>query len=531
MSKHHVKRVQIHLMSALLPAAAFYLMRSRLGEAGLGYFAISYLGYLFMLLLFDGGVADETARMLRSRINRGHRTNVRIVWTAVLGMQIFSGILAGVLLGAGGYFLSVKSLHIPHAAWVWAFWAPALFLRMVNSVYASYAKGRFSDTQVSISLLCRAVFFPVLSFFFFSQMENYGRKVSALLLDEDFSAMYGCIGICIGAAAAEALVFFYLLVVRILGIRFEASPSESGRVRRDRSGAICLSVWGGRGLQMLSAVLLLGYAFGLFFLCGKTENLSLAPLSGEFFTLSLLPFLLVTVSGGAMTLPFAARCNASFAKEAMRNARVSFQAGFHLSVLLGTFGFSSVFALSRIWLIWLGKGGEGPDSGVLMALGFAVLFTVVDLFFYRLLIMRDLKLFVCGANLLAAVVGIFVFRALLPGKGAHTGAAVSMAVVAGMLCLLYGLLAAWKLNMNYDPVSSILVPLGCGVLLGLVEMFLSRAIAPHLGYGFTMVLCTLIFGVLYTISLLLLRNFNEWEIRHYPGGRLLEGLGQLLRVL
>ena len=116
---------------------------------------------------------------------------------------------------------------------------------------------------------------------------------------------------------------------------------------------------------MLSAALLLVYAFGLFFLCGKAQDLSLAPLSGEFFTLTLLPFLLATALGGAMTLPFAARCNASFAKEAMRNARVSFQAGFHLSVLLGTFGFSSVFALSRIWLIWLGKGGEETDSGVI----------------------------------------------------------------------------------------------------------------------------------------------------------------------
>lgn len=72
------------------------------------------------------------------------------------------------------------------------------------------------------------------------------------------------------------------------------------------------------------------------------------------------------------------------------------------------------------------------------------------------------------------------------------------------------------------------VPLGAGSLIGLLCLFLGKALSKSIGNGAAVLICLIISVVLYWGMLTVARNFREYEWNFLTGGRLWKALSKRL---
>lgn len=65
----------------------------------------------------------------------------------------------------------------------------------------------------AVSCVLRQVFYLGLGLLFLGIFGNYGEKVSLLLKRDDFTAMYGAMGVALGILISELLVTLFLFVI------------------------------------------------------------------------------------------------------------------------------------------------------------------------------------------------------------------------------------------------------------------------------------------------------------------------------
>lgn len=95
-------------------------------------------------------------------------------------------------------------------------------------MYAVGTPGNFqsegSEMPSAVSAILRQVFYFGLGLLFLGIFRTYGEKVSLLLKKDDFTAMYGAMGVALGIVISEVLVLIFVFV-----IYQEAHPEEERR--------------------------------------------------------------------------------------------------------------------------------------------------------------------------------------------------------------------------------------------------------------------------------------------------------------
>jgi hypothetical protein len=85
--------------------------------------------------------------------------------------------------------------------------------------------------------------------------------------------------------------------------------------------------------------------------------------------------------------------------------------------------------------------------------------------------------------------------------------------------------------MNLDPIGNMFVPMVVSAVVCVINVFLAKVIAPHLGSLFTLLISFIEMALIYLVILLLSRNIKENEIEYLPGKKLITILAQTLHVL
>lgn len=104
-------------------------------------------------------------------------------------------------------------------------------------------------------------------------------------------------------------------------------------------------------------------------------------------------------------------------------------------------------------------------------------------------------------------------------------------MAGGVFCILLAMFTYRVFRQKMDWLYVLVVPVAAACVAGFTGMMLGKVLTPHLGNLVTTIFCLAVSGALYWTGLLLFRNFREQELEVIPGGKLLNALGQLLRVL
>lgn len=518
------KRQQIDTCTHALALVIILLLGRGLGSTGIAFIGVGLEGFLLVWSLCGGAVSDTLGRMLRSRNSKGQYKNAEKLRKSAMVVQLAVGLLGTIALLITG--------QIPHFGFVLTLFAPAVFLHGVVAVLSGYFQGEGTELpRVAVSVL-RLIFLLGFGWMFGRMFAGYGEKVSALLGNELFTAMYGAGGIALAFTLSEVFLMLFLLLLYKGSRKPKHREEKEGLKTTDSMGrqiqALYGMMWTRMGVLFLTS---LPPLLSAVFLLGKEEErLQNTGQYGIFLITYLFPVLVVLLLLGAALLPGIWKTVQSGRREEQRNARVHFLGGLHGAMLFGLFFavFSAIMA-EQISACMLEDGAAGAKY---LQQGSALLvFLMLLLYFIRIMLLLNQPYAVLAALGLGNIIyigSVLLLTGFLSG-GVNVLIYGGMAG-AGISCLLSGALTCRRLRAAPDILQMLVVPGAVASVAGLVCLLLGKALTPHVGNLAAVLICLVVGMLVYLVALLLLRNIKEQELNAIPFGKLLRALGQLLRV-
>lgn len=529
MNQTEVKRRQAEAVAEILTLAAVSVLGRMIGNNGIVYMAVAVEAYALLWNGLSGSLSDTLGRLLRSRRNKGQYKKIAAMRRNVMIFQAILGLAGTLFLMISARGIARTIFRIPQGELIIMVISPVIFFRSVSAVLLGYFQGEGSELPRAVTGILRVVFTFGFGILFSSLLGNYGEKVSGLLREENYAAMYRGVGIAVALGLAEFLVVLFLTVIFKLSRNAEEMLRRQERTYSTESLFDSIrSVYVSRWPQILTGVLgCLPMGLGLlFFARVEDEAVSAADYglyAGTYLVVCGIAVCLISLPA----LPVMAKIFMCLRNGEARFARRVFQSGVHISIVHGIF--------LTIYIAFMGGQFAGflrPDNSetvqkMLTGGSSAILFTALSAYFCRFLQTAGKKYLVLGAAGISVLV--FAFSTAIIFNPGRVG--ILSLVYGGMmglfvLCVLSGMLAYRQMRVQIDWLNVLIVPSGAGVGSGIICLLMGKAFSAMLGNPAALLICLVLAGGVYWAALLLLHNFKEQELEVIPGGKLLGTLGQ-----
>lgn len=534
MNQSIVKKLQMEYFSLVILFFSCIIFRMQVGDIGIGYLITVTLLYELIWVVFGKNFSDIVGRIIKGKYHKGKSKSARLVWKYSFSMQLVTGLAVGIILSIVGAVLLNRCLGFTHSYFLAWMMGPIFFIRMISEGFAGYLSGKNYELAAGFGAIIRNTIIFVMGVMLSSAVKEYGKKVAALLKQEDFASVYGNLGILISALVAEIVVLVFLMIIR-LGVKRRTSEFEDDYYQKnDNSGNVFTIVWKRRFVEGINYFFMFVPLIILFVVLSKKieSGFELATVVGLMTGTIAAPCALFIMLGFLIALPLASKTLRFAKRKEMRHARVVFQTGFHLSVIYSVFGAALLIAQGNILSLLLTEEHAVEINNLYVYAGFIIVTATLSIYMLRVLMMNGQALLGLIVELVSSVLFGILLNAFIGG-----GMNIMMAVMVSILIyfvlqtLAYTALVIVRLDMQIDPLNSFFIPVLVGAICCALTMLLSKLIAPHLGNIFTLVFCSLLMIVAYIVMLLLFRNFKENEMENIPGNKLIYALGQMLHVL
>lgn len=534
MNQVEVRRRQIQMGSYMLGLLSIWILGRRIGDNGIAFLATA-LEAMWLLWCVTGAYAsDVLGKVLRSRNARSQYKNADKLRRNSMILFLGIGFAASVLLFALSGFVAEQIFRMPYSRFLMVLLAPALLFRAVSAVLLGYFQGNGSELPTAIASVLRQVFFLSFALFFSSSLGGYGSKVSALLGQEAFTAMYGGVGVVVAILLTELLIMLFLFLIYKGNGRSKNKRDVEGMKATDSFvGHVCLLYRNMGGKILLGLLEGLPLWFGLIFYQKSVADVNAsADDYGIYFGKYLVLCGIIILINAITIIAINAKTAVYVRKDEARFAKHMFQSGLRI-VVIHTLFFAVFVAIMAKQLSGILSGSEQVLLSAMFSYGSVLIVTVSLAFFLsRLLLLLGMDLWVYGCAGIGDVIFMIVAVLLLnTGKQGVMSLIYGAVLGSGIYAVLAGILVCRQLRVGLDAIRTLAIPAGSACLTGLLCLLLSKAFTPHLGNLVTVIVCLILGSILYLVSVLLLRTFRENELEDVPGGRIFRVVGQLLRVL
>lgn len=533
MNRAEVMRRQAYAISVVLALITLTVIARLAGYNGVAYVAAAVEVYALFCMAVSGGVSDALGRILRIRGTKGQYRNAAVMRRNAFALQAALGLFGTVVLLLGADRIAMRVFRTQYSSAILMIFAPAVFLRSMSSLFVGYSKGAGAEFPAAAAGILRQLFILGFSIIFSRMLGDYGNKVSHLLARANFTSMYGGIGVAIAVTLSEVLVALFLFLIYKVGRKKGSRTVQEGMRATDSLFDSIRILSRNRGSQAgLQMIATLSMPLGMIFWQKAMENSEGAAIEygvyiGGYGVICGIAVGLIMV----FVIPVCANTISLLRKDEVRFAKNAFQSGVHTGVVHAAF--LSVFAVMTADQLAAVCCGEQAVLAAKLLKGGSVIVlpAVLSLYFARILILTGKKNIVMGVAAASDVIYIVVVAVLLGGGKAGILSLVYAGLMAvGILCIVLGMFAYRVFRQKMDWLYVLLVPIVAACAAGLVGMMLGKVLTPHLGNFVAAMVCLILSGALYWTGLLLLRNFREQELEMVPGGKLLNSLGQMLRV-
>ncbi len=533
MNQAEIKRRQAQAVAEIIALVTLAVTARLTGYNGVAYVAVALEVFGFFHTLVSGGVSDGLGRMLRIRNSKGQYRNADLMRRNVTVFQLVLGAVGTLAVMAAAGDIAEQLFRVQYSSFILLIIGPVVFLRSVSEVLVGFCKGEGAELPAAAAGILRQLLILVFGMLFCKLLGGYGNKVSHLLVQENFASMYGGVGVAVGVTLAEVLVVVFLLLIyrgsrrRTVnkglpdGMRITASFADSVRT-------LCVN----RSIPMGIRLLVLFFLpVGLILFQGSTGDEDAAFLYGVYLAgygmVCGICTLLVTMT----TIPVCGRTMAFLRREEHRFARTVFQSGVHISIAHTAFAAAFLTAMAKQAAEVFCPGQEELAAKMFRGGSFLIVLVVLSWYFGRTLMLAGKKILVLGAVSFADVIFLLAAAVLLKvGKAGILSLVYAGIMGGGVLCIVLGMLAYRQLRVRADWLQILVVPAAAACVSGFFGMLLAKVLSPHMSGFVTLLVCFVITAALYWAGLLLLRNFREQELESIPGGRLINAVGQLMRV-
>lgn len=551
MNQAEVMRRQAGALADILTGIILLAVGRLTGDNGTAYVVAAYEIFLLVWLPVGGGLTDALGRLLRNRNNKGQYKNAAKMRSSAMLLQLVLGAAGSLLLLAVAQPVTEKAFGARYSGMILMALSPAVFLRGVSKVLAGYFQGEGSELPTAASGILRQILILGFGILFSGALRGYGEKVSRLLQQDNFTAMYGGVGIAAAVSVAELAVALLLFVLYKVNGGRRRVKQESGMRTTDSFMDCVRSLNGSRWSSFVTGLLaFLPLALGWLFFVKAVKEEDAASWQygiyvGKYLAVCGIAFSLIMI----LALPVSGKSLGLLRKGEHRFSKSAFQSGLHLCVLHGIFAamFLGVMGEQLSGLLYPdGNIAQKPDwireisslrdesdilFGMLRQGAALVLTAAVSAYLIRFLMGTGKKYLVMGALAVADVMFAVLTAAFLNLGRADAAALIYSGEMAGaVLCGILGVFAYRQQRLRVDWPRIFVVPVIAAGICGFISLLLRNLLAPHLGNLVTLIVTFVISSLVYWALLLLARDIREQELEVIPGGRLLNMLGQLLRV-
>lgn len=533
MNQVEVKRRQIEMASFIIGLINILIFGSKLENNGITYLIIALECVAFVRTVSSGCLADVLGKMLRSRIAKSQFRNSLFLRRRVLILQGIVGVVCSVVLIGLSGVLTQRLFQVQHSTFILIVMAPVLLLRTLSAVLTGFFQGEGSELPAAVAALLRQLLIMGFGLLFVNILGDYGSKVSNLLGDEVYVAMYGGVGVAVAFVLSELLVLLFLAAMTMANQKTRRQRVDEGMRQTDSFVNTVRILYGSMGLPILLQVFeLLPLCIGTVFyrkstadMTAFTENFGL--FSGKFLTVCAMIALVI----GMMLVSVNGRLLGAYRKEDYRSAKTIFQCGLQTVSVYGLF-FTIFIAIMAEQLTGMVYGTSNEVLTGLFRSG-SVFVLLMPLYYYLSQLLRRMgkEYPLLGGLGIADILFIIVVSLFLNGGSAGILSLVYGAVAAlVVLCVIVGFMCLKLLHTGIRWMQILAIPLGAGCIAGLVSMVLGKLLTPHLGYLVTVCLCFILSFMLYWVLLLCFRCVREQDLKYIPGGRIIRAAGQTLRI-
>lgn len=532
MSQVEIKRKQAQAISNILTMITIAVASRLVGHNGVAYIAVAVIAVTVVWQALAGNLSDVLGRLLKARVGKGQLRNAARMRKNVLLFQAAMGLAGSLGLFLGADQIARSVFRVQYGTFILMVMSPVIFLRTLSAVLLGYFQGEGSEIPTVASGILRQIFILGFSQLFGRMLGDYGEKVSRLLVQENFTSMYGSVGIGIAVSVSELfIVIFLFLIYRLSRPSRIRQPMEGMRTTESFADSVSI-LYKARGLQWITGLLCcLPMLLGFIFLVKSEETNLMAASYGAYASCYLalcgIWAALIMISA----YPVCGKALLCLRRKEHRFARTVFQGGIHICVVHAAFASVFLMVTASQFAQTFCAGQAEEAAKMLQGGSLGVLFLVLSLYFGRVLNLsggKILVLIVAGVADLVYAVSVSVM--LGSGQMGVQALVYGGVLGLGVACILLGVLSCRQLKSRPDWLQLIAVPGGAAFVAGLLCMLLGRLLTPHLGSAVTLIVLFVVCCSLYWALLVLLRNFRDQELDVLLEGRLIRALGQMLRV-
>lgn len=519
MNQQEIRRKQILILVCFPVIMGLMWLLNQMKGNSSGYFIINLQICMFPIGCFMVFFPQVVEKLIRSRISKGQYKNADKVWKGALIYGIIIGVLSSVVLFALSEVLAVKVFGIPNSLFGLRFMIPAVSLISFGFVAKGYFQGMGSGLPTVISDVFFSVCAGIFGYLIMNSLNDYGVKVSNLLQNEDFSAMYENAGASVGVLLGSAVSILLLIILLLFADKSYKKHMRDGmRMTEDLSYVFRLL-----GLSLLPYILV-GICVNVpiltdivFLRMSKGNNLSYvaeyAALHTEkifYLILCILPVLPSVISLAGKYVTFIRKEEYKHARDCMHASMVwlFFTAAF-ISVALCTLG-----------------GEKFRATGV-----FVFLFVVA--FFLGIILWKIGKvfemviIFACGAGCHLLISGI----TLNMNMGNEECIIYAYMAQAFLMMLLAGGVLFKNYRIGVTFTRTFLFPVLSTAISGVVLLLVGKLLMKTAGNIGGMILTLWIGVVVNLVLLVLLRSLRMKDMYILPGGKIIIIWGKRLHIL
>lgn len=534
MNQTEIRRRQA-VMLTCVPTLLFILwLTGRIGDNGAGYLAAALQCWaLFAAPLFLF-LPDAEEKLLRSRMARGQYKNCDRIWKGALLYAAAAGAVGSLLLFLLSEVCMKDLLSVPYGVLALKMIAPALFFTAVSAAVKGYFQGMGTGMPTVSAGAVTMIISGISAALLCVNMEDYGKKVSALLQNEDFTALYGSAGAALGVTVGCMFGMVFLLFLYLsAGGKKQQRGKDTTRVTESISRALGLVLTSMRSCFPAGLLLQIPAAAGvLFFQREQTDIYQGIDAYGAYGG-KCIPWMLLFLfpaAGGCISL--AGKIVVHIRREEFRQGRDCIQAALTWSVMSGSFAAAAFAAVGPSLILIFSPQDAGPAGDLLRACAGTVFFLppVILLAFVLWKNGREKELLLgllagCAVFIIVTVLCLKITAGGIESL-VYGNTAWSVAVLA--VCAV---LSLRSFRFRADWLRGVLFPLLSAAASGVIMFMLGRLLVPLLGAAFGSLICLAAGCLIHLILILFLKCMREQELEYIPWGRTMAAIGNLFRFL
>ncbi len=519
MNQTEIKRKQILIIIFLVVIIGLMWFLRQMGANGSGYFIICLQLCLLPIGSFMVFFPQVMEKLIRSRMSKGQYRNAEKVWKGAVLYGVFIGIFSAIILFGLSEFFSVKILGIPNSLFGFRFLIPAVAFVCFSFVLKGYFQGIGSGLPTVLSDIIFYAFSGCIAYWIMSELKDYGLKVSGLLHNDDFNAMYANAGASIGVLLGSFITMIFLIVLFLFTDRTKRKHFRTGMKMTEDFPYIFRLL----GLSMLPYILvgicvnIPAFVDLIYLRTAGDGNLNfVAQYAALFMDKGFLIFLLIAlILPGVISL--AGKYVTFIQKEEYKHARDCMHASFVWIFITAAFISVSLCTL----------GGDNFRINGLLVFLFVVAFFLGIILWKIGKVFEMVLIFASGAVCHLAVSGV-LFHIL--GENADC-IIYSYMIQTLFMTILSGavLMKNYRIGLIYT--RTFLFPLFATAVSGVAMLVIYKLLFPTAGKDLGLVV-TLIAGmIIELILLILLHSLRMKDMYVIPGGKIVIFIGKRLHIL